>query len=165
MFKITPPQGGLIMEAKYPAYLINIDRLRLHEDVDESHLINLISHIMRDGKLKRPIVADKNTYIVLDGAHRLVALKRLGCRLIPTIFLDYESPDILVYSWRDNSKLDKKDVIRAGYGLIKYPPKSTKHMIKIGSKLHHISIIQNRVDIPLEVLKFGIEYTRIDFKD
>jgi cysteine synthase/O-phosphoserine sulfhydrylase/cystathionine beta-synthase len=143
--------------------LVELDKLRQHEEVDPAHLKELKEEIKSDKILKFAIVVDKNTNIILDGEHRFNSLKELGCRRIPVVYVDYNSPDIQVQSWRNNLHLTKKDVIEAGLGEKKLPPKTSKHMIKIGDRLLHISAIQKRTDVPLEVLRNDVEH--VDIKD
>ncbi|MGB9740597.1 MAG: ParB N-terminal domain-containing protein, partial [Candidatus Bathyarchaeales archaeon] len=133
--------------------LTNLNELKQHEDVDLQHLKDLIQKIASDKILKFAIVADKNTNVILDGQHRFNALKNLGCKKIPVVYVDYNSHDILVQSWRKDKKLTKKDVIEAGLSGKKLPPKSSRHMIKMSDNLTHIFAIEKRADIPIEVLK------------
>jgi hypothetical protein len=112
-----------------------------------------MKEIKSDGVLKRPIVVDRDTYIVLDGEHRLRALKEMGYNKIPVVFVDYYSPKIIVLSWRKGEKINKESVILAGLTRKKLPPKTSKHMVEIDGKLKHISFLEKRVDIPLEKLR------------
>jgi len=143
--------------------LVELDKLRQHEEVDPAHLKELKEEIRSDKILKFAIVVDKNTNIILDGEHRFNSLKELGCRRIPVVYVDYNSPAIQVQSWRNNLRLTKKDIIKAGLSEKKLPPKTSKHMIKIGDLLLHISAIQRRTDVPLEVLRNDIKL--VDIKD
>jgi len=145
------------------AQLVELDKLRQHEEVDPTHLKELKEEIKSDTILKFAIVVDKNTNVILDGEHRFNALKELGCRRIPVVYVDYNSPDIKIQTWRDNPHLTKKDVIEAGLIKKKLPPKTSKHMIRIGNKLSHITEIEKKVDIPLEVLRGEVEL--IDMKN
>ncbi|MFN3268456.1 MAG: pyridoxal-phosphate dependent enzyme, partial [Zestosphaera sp.] len=144
------------------AQLVELDELKEHEEVDPIRLEELKKEIRSDNILKYAIIVDKNTNIILDGGLRFNALKELGCKRIPVVYVDYNSPDIEVFSWRDNQTLTKKDIIEAGLSGKKLPPRTSKHMLKIGDKLLHISAIQKRVDVPLEILKNEIEL--IDIK-
>lgn len=121
------------------------------------HLKELKDEIRSDGMLKLAIAVDIDTNIILDGEHRFNALKELGCRKIPVVFIDYHSPEIKVQAWRKGEKLTKKDVIEAGFRRRKLPPTTTKHMVKIFNKLRHISVIEERVNIPLEKLRGDID--------
>jgi len=140
---------------KYEVILVEIDKLRLHEYTDLENLSRLFRNIVEKGVLEHPIVADKDTNVVLDGNHRVTVLKLLGCRYVPTIFVEYKSPDIIVESWKDGRRFDKEDVIRAGLSNEKLPPKSTRHMIRVNGEYYHISHIQRRIDFPLRNLFSG----------
>jgi cysteine synthase/O-phosphoserine sulfhydrylase/cystathionine beta-synthase len=133
--------------------LADLDKLRHHEEVDPEHLKELTQKIASDKILKFAIVADKNTNVVLDGEHRFNALKSLGCKKIPVVYVDYNSPNIVVQSWRNDKTLTKKDVVEAGLSERKLPPKTSKHMVKMSENLAHIFVLERRVDIPIEALK------------
>jgi len=133
--------------------LVDIDKLKEHEETDSEHLKELMKEIKSDGILKKPIAVDRNRNIVLDGTHRLRALKRMNIKLIPVIFVNYQSPRVKVISWRKGEKITKNAVIAASLTGKKLPPKTSKHMIEVGGRLRHISFLERRVNIPLEKLK------------
>ena len=135
------------------AQLVKLDELKQHEEVDPAHLEELKEEIKLDNILKFAIIVDKNTNVILDGEHRFNALKELGCKSITVVYVDYHSSDIEVQSWRGNPHLTKKIVIEAGLSERKLPPKTSKHMIRIGDALQHISTVEKRVDIALEELR------------
>jgi hypothetical protein len=132
---------------------MKIDELKEHEKINPSHLKELMEEIKSDGILKKPIAVDENTKIVLDGVHRLNALKMLGCNKIPVVLVNYRSPKIKVLSWRKGEKITKKDVIIAGLTGNRLPAKTSKHMVEVNGKLKHISFLQKGVNIPLEKLR------------
>lgn len=136
----------------YEVVLVDIDLLKLHEYTDLETLTKLFRDIVEKGILIHPIVADRRTNIVLDGAHRVTVLKLIGCQYVPTVYVDYSESNIIVESWRKDIKFDKKDVIRAGLTDDKLPPKSTRHMIRIADGYRHVSYIQRRIDIPITKL-------------
>ena len=149
-----PSQSSSIKRFKKPlnVRLVELDKLKQHEEVDQTHLEELKKEIKSDGILKIAIAVDMNTNIVLDGEHRLNALKKLGCKKVPVVFVDYHSAELRVCAWRKGEELTKKNVIEAGFSEKKLPPTTTKHMVKISDRLIHISAIEKRVDIPLEKL-------------
>jgi len=144
-------------------YMVELDKLSQHEEIDTQLLESIMNEIESSRILERAIVADKNTNIIVDGEHRYAALKRLGCRIIPVIYVDYNSPSILVQSWHEGKKLTKKDIIEAGLRDKKLPPKSSKHMIRSNNELLHISAIEEKVDAPLSMLKRGLTF--VEMKD
>lgn len=132
--------------------MTDLKNLKEHEEISQQHLEHLKDQIQKDGKLKSPIVVDKNTKIILDGHHRFNALKSLGYQRIPIYFVNYNSPDIIVQPWREEDKITKEIVVKAGLSGIKLPPKTSKHMIKVSGKLIKISKLAEEVNIPLEEL-------------
>lgn len=133
--------------------LINLRELKEHEEVEPKRLKRLKNKIKKERMFKKPIAIDKNTNIIIDGHARFNSLKQLGYSKIPACVIDYNSPKILVKSWGNDKKITKEDVLSAGLNGKKLPPKTSKNMIRIGNKLRHISFIQKRVGIPLEILE------------
>lgn len=132
--------------------LIQIDQLKEHEDCDPAYLEELLEKIVRDGELKRPIIVDSRTMVILDGHHRFLCIKKLGKRYIPAYLIDYSRPEIEVYSWNNKEIITKERVIEAALTGKKFPPKSTRHMVKIGEELHHITYIEKIHPYPLHAI-------------
>jgi ParB-like chromosome segregation protein Spo0J len=76
--------------------------LKEHEEIRPEYLEQLKNEILSDGILKMPIAVDKATFIILDGHHRLHALKKIGCKRIPVILFDYQSPEVVPQGWGDD---------------------------------------------------------------
>jgi len=135
--------------------MIDINELKGHECTLEEIVKELQEEIGRDGVLKRPIVVDEETLLILDGHHRVEVLRRLGCKKVPAVLVDYWDPSIMVFSWKKNKRISKEVVLKAALSNVKLPPKTTKHMVVVGKELKHIESIQHRVDLPLNQLKRG----------
>ena len=76
-----------------------IQSLRPHEEV-VSHELGLIIHdLEHENLLRHPLIVDESTGVILDGTHRLAALKALDCRLVPCALVEYNDPRILVERW------------------------------------------------------------------
>jgi hypothetical protein len=133
--------------------LIDLVALKEHEEIRPDYLEELKNEIVSDGILKMPIAVDKNNYIILDGHHRLHALKKIGCKRIPAILFDYQSPEIEVIPHRDGETVTKEMVIQTALAGRRMPPKTSKHMIMVEGELKHISILETVINIPLEKLK------------
>src|SRR4030042_6952405 len=133
--------------------LIEIEELKEHEEIRPDYLEEFKNEILSDGILKMPIAVDKKTYIILDGHHRLHALKKIGCQRIPVILFDYQSPEIKVLPHREGEIVTKEMIIQTALAGRKMPPKTSKHMIMIEGELKHISILETVINIPLERLK------------
>jgi hypothetical protein len=132
---------------------IRIEELREHEEIRPDYLEELKNEILSDGMLKMPIAVDKSTCIILDGHHRLHALKKIGCKKIPVILVDYQSPEIEVIPWREGEKVTKKMIIDTALTGKRMAPKTSKHMIRVEGELKHISILETVINIPLDELK------------
>ena len=79
--------------------LVELDELLLHEEIIPDSLAELKHRIMNDKVLKAPIIADKDTLVILDGMHRVTALRDLGCRFICACLIDYMNPEIKLDRW------------------------------------------------------------------
>ena len=132
---------------------IELESLREHEEIRPDYLEQLKNEILSDGILKMPIAVDKKTYIILDGHHRLHALKKIGCKRIPVVLFDYQSPEIEVIPWREGENITKEMIIQTALAGGRMAPKTSKHMIIIGGELKHISVLEKEINIPLEKLK------------
>ena len=103
--------------------------------------------------MRSSIVVDINTKVIIDGHHRVRALEELNCTKIPVTFVDYQLPDIKVTVWRSGEIISKSDVINAGLGTIKLPPRTSKHLVNLQGEWKHISAIEEQVNIPLKELR------------
>lgn len=90
-----PREGGIRLDLA----LIEIDRLHLHEETIPELLDDLVEEIEGGGVLEDPIIVERENLVVLDGMHRVKALKRLGCKLVPVCLVDYDIPEIKVEMW------------------------------------------------------------------
>ncbi|MCR4397562.1 MAG: ParB N-terminal domain-containing protein [Firmicutes bacterium] len=114
--------------AEYRFALLEIDRLRPHEQVDERRLEELQKEIDRDGVVRQPIMVESQSMVILDGHHRVRALARLGCTVVPSYLVDYSDPGVAVYPRRPGIPVDKESVVRIGLGGTPYPPRTSRHV-------------------------------------
>ncbi|MGI6643434.1 MAG: ParB N-terminal domain-containing protein [Bacillota bacterium] len=111
----------------YSFALIDSAALVPHERVDQERLLLLVREIARDGVLHSPVMVDRSSLVILDGHHRVNALRLLGCHLTPVYLVDYGHPSITVSQWRDDIRVNKETVIKAGLSGNLYPPRASKH--------------------------------------
>lgn len=90
---VETPQ--LLMEIK----LVSVDSLFIHEETIPSALEQLKHELVTEQVLKHPIIVDSETLVVLDGMHRVAALKDLGYQLAPVCLVDYQNPAIEIFAW------------------------------------------------------------------
>ena len=81
--------------------IVSLSDVLLHEQIETRRVEKLITRLKSDWLLKNPpIVAQfDGKYIVLDGASRTTALRRMNCRDIVVQIVDYDAPGILLESW------------------------------------------------------------------
>jgi len=79
--------------------MVNLDELKPHEEVVDPVVGSLANDVLTEGKLRDPLVVDREDYVILDGMHRFNSLKLLKCRFVPCCLVDYDSPLIKVGAW------------------------------------------------------------------
>ncbi|MCD6503502.1 MAG: ParB N-terminal domain-containing protein [Euryarchaeota archaeon] len=114
--------------------LVDIELLKEHEEVYPEKVDELAQEIKKDGVVKKPILIDKRTYTILDGHHRYQALKKLGCKRIPAILVDYLNDDRITVTLWPTAKIDyitKEMVIKTALSGKKFTPKTSRHIVHI----------------------------------
>ena len=113
--------------------MVDLSQLHGHEQIRATLLEELTEQIKRDGYLKRPILVADRHFVVLDGHHRLEAVRLLGCNRIPAYLVDYKSDIVNLGTWPDAvvSTVTKDEVIRRGLTGDRFPPKTTRHTVTI----------------------------------
>ncbi len=111
--------------------LININKLISHEMVSQRKLKQVREDLLIKGYVKNPVVVDIKNNIILDGHHRIAALKQLGANKAPVFLVNYRDKKIKVSLRRKEFKfIDIKQAV-INYclqGKI-FPSKTTKHLI------------------------------------
>jgi hypothetical protein len=135
--------------------LLPVDALRPHEKGSPLYFQLLRQEILKDGMLKYPIIVDEKTHVILDGMHRWLAIKSLGCTLIPVMLVDvFQDSKIRVgrrrihrYTGDTDTEVSIEQVISAGLSGSLMKPRSTRHFFPF-SKFQ-------RVNCPLSMMKMG----------
>ena len=96
---MAPPY--VISHRKMNLYIsiVNVNDLHIHEEIIPDALSRLMQSIELDKFLKHPVIVDENSLVVLDGMHRVAAMKALGYKRIPVCLVDYENPAISLHAW------------------------------------------------------------------
>src|SRR2546430_6386636 len=63
--------------------VVEIGRLRGHERIRPALLEQLMEQIRKDGYLRRPVLVADGELVILDGHHRVEAVRSLVARLVP----------------------------------------------------------------------------------
>lgn len=80
-------------------YLSPSNTLFIHEETISDRVAELKDSFLHEGVVKDPVVVDANSCVVLDGMHRVAALRELHCFCIPVCAVDYLNPSIEVGVW------------------------------------------------------------------
>ena len=128
--------------------LIPIESLRPHEQIVDDHVEELLEDIRRRGILIKPILVDEKTLTILDGHHRVEALRRLGAKYVPAVLVDYDDECVSVDTWRDGWKVTKNLVRATALSGRLLPPKTSRHITRF--KI-------SELNVPLRVLIEGGE--------
>jgi hypothetical protein len=94
-------QGYSIAGGRIPI-LITLKKtsdIKPHEETVAEDLKKLVNALRENPVLRHPIIADLTTGIVLDGTHRLAAVKQLKCKFIPSALVDYMDPQVTIERW------------------------------------------------------------------
>jgi hypothetical protein len=133
--------------------LIPIRDLKTHEAAEPDRVRRVMRQMQSTGMVKKAIVVDSKSMVVLDGVHRLSALQELGCVRVPAWLVDYSDEDVMVFSKDRKSQIPKEAVIRAAIYGPKFPPKTTRHMVKgKDGAIVHISRLESEISVPLSTL-------------
>ena len=90
--------------------LIDIDLLRPHEQIDPNRLKEIKKQLIKDGVQREPIIIEGNNLIVLDGHHRIRALKDLGYSKVVAHKINYDDSNLILKTWHPALKGSKKDL-------------------------------------------------------
>lgn len=123
--------------------LMPVNLLKPHEKISAARLKFVLDDIKTRRIIINPVVADRETYTLLDGHHRLAALKKIRAKKIPVYLVDYQKIKVILRRKRFISPQIKHEVLaRSFFGKL-FPVKTTKHLIKnrpynINIKLHYL---------------------------
>jgi len=110
--------------------LVPIPVLHAHEEIDEENVAELVREIERVGVFADPIWVARDSWVILNGHHRVEALRRLGADRAPAWLLDYESDAVSLEPWRPGLPITKAEVVRRALGGHLFPPKTTRHRVR-----------------------------------
>lgn len=122
---------------------IRLEKLVCHEKVNNKRFKELMKQIKKDKKLKKPIVVDKDTMIILDGHHRHQVFLRLGIKKIPCFLVDYFDKNIKVGFRRPEIKnrLIKEIIIQKTKEGKILPYKTTRHILPFRPTVNYQLVI------------------------
>ncbi len=120
--------------------LVPLDRLRGHEEHDPQKVDELIAELRRTGVFSDPIWVARGTWVILNGHHRVEALRRLGLKRIPAWILDYNGEAVDVERWAPGPPIAKDEVVRRARQGRPFPPKTTRHRLRVDLPLRSVPL-------------------------
>ncbi len=79
--------------------LEDLQGVHIHEETISSQVEKLERDIRSSDKVRDPVIVDSDTRVVLDGMHRVAALRKIGCRYLPVCSVDYLNPKVMLKCW------------------------------------------------------------------
>ena len=76
-----------------------VSRLHIHEEIIPDVVDKLVVKIQADGLFTNPIMVDERSLVVLDGMHRVAAVRKIGYRFMPVCLIDYQTSNVILSSW------------------------------------------------------------------
>lgn len=107
--------------------LIDLHKLRPHEEVNPINLDILSKKINQDGYWFIPVVIDEETKIIMDGHHRYNFALKAGFSVIPCYQLSYSSGKVRVFDWVSGKPFSNKKIIEKVNSGSVFPAKTTRH--------------------------------------
>ncbi len=107
--------------------LLPLDRILPHEHIDSAAAISLSGAIAQAGVVTDPLVVEVASRVLLDGHHRLDALRRLGAVRAPCVLIAYDAPGLRLDGWRAEWPVDRDRVLQAARSGRLLPVKTSRH--------------------------------------
>jgi L-serine kinase (ADP) len=122
--------------------LLPIDQLHAHEEVDPEEVQKLVRAIRSAGVVEDPIWVAEGSGVVLNGHHRLSALRALHAQRVPAWVLDYEDDSVALERWSPGPAISKSAVVRRALAGELFPPKTTRHRVRLPAERHRIPLTE-----------------------
>jgi hypothetical protein len=87
--------NGLTLEIR----CLDLEDVHIHEEIIPDILNRLADSIVNDKILRHPVIVDASSHVVLDGMHRVAAMKMIGCKRIVCCLVEYMDKRIIIGRW------------------------------------------------------------------
>lgn len=105
--------------------LVPVKKLRHIEGFSEKRVAWLSVKVLREQRWTKPLALDTDTYLVMDGQHRMEVAHRLGLSVVPAVLFRYS--EVKLWSLRPNHEFTWETVVDRGLTGEIYPYKTVKH--------------------------------------
>lgn len=111
---------------------VDIRTLIQHEQIDRARLDEVRNQLRIQGVVRRPVIVDEESNVILDGHHRVQVLRELGAKHVPVVYVRYSDETVRVYLRRKDilMKLLKRYVVEKAISHELFPSKTTRHLIR-----------------------------------
>jgi hypothetical protein len=109
--------------------VLPLDSLRAHEKIVPSKVVDLVAELQQSGVFVDPIWVSRGTDVILNGHHRVAALRQLGAQRVPAWVVDYDSDIIRLERWTPGPPVSKAEVVRRAEAGELFPPQTTRHIL------------------------------------
>jgi cysteine synthase/O-phosphoserine sulfhydrylase/cystathionine beta-synthase len=127
---IMPAVSGSSNNLTREVELVDLKSLRPAEYMDLKEVLALYAEILKTGMVSRPILVDRESYVILDGHDLFYSLDMLSAAKVPVVKIDLSS--VKVRSLQHGLKpVAKEKIVEAGIKGPKLPPKSFRVLVEI----------------------------------
>lgn len=91
----------IFLGQKFDLKLLKSSEVLLHEECEDDRYSKIYERFKEDKVLYNPLIAGRhdNKYVLIDGANRFEALRKMGCKTILAQIVNYKSPKLTLKSW------------------------------------------------------------------
>lgn len=92
---------SILAGEKFELRLLKASEILLHEECEDNRSSKLVERFEKEKVLYNPLIVAliSGKLILIDGANRFEALRKLECKSILAQIVDYESPGVQLKSW------------------------------------------------------------------
>jgi len=120
--------------------ILPLDLLKGHEEHEPEKVDELVQELLRDGELINPIWVARGSWVILNGHHRVEAIRKLGLKRIPAWIFDYEGEHVDLGRWSPGPPIEKAEVVRRAHQGPPFPPKTTRHHVRVELPPHRVPL-------------------------
>jgi hypothetical protein len=141
--------------------MLDIGLLRPHEMTDPMRLEELKKQLAADGYQKDPIIVDEEHLIVIDGHHRILALRALGYTKVVAHRIKYLDDDrIIVKTWHPAVRGSRDELLKILQPYLKdvEPAENKQVALLVLSDTQHLLAASREAIMSSLLGRFSIEY-------
>jgi len=122
--------------------LVDINKLIAHEQTDPVRLQTVRARMCAQQVIRKPVIVDRTSHVILDGHHRVRVLQELGAKRVPVLYVRYKDAGIRVYLRRKEMLpgILKRYVVEMAVSRKLFPSKTTRHVVAGGRIMRVIRI-------------------------